>query len=129
MQSAARRLVVTIDWLIRCRTRRVKCDETKPSCLRCEKFGHKCDGYVQKEAKSPTMGRTTARTLVSKSPISPTSSRTVYPTILNDPSEEDMRAESSRRAVEEGPEGYRYHDTTSDSSFKLEEYSARQAYQ
>ncbi|PQE32906.1 C6 zinc finger domain-containing protein [Rutstroemia sp. NJR-2017a WRK4] len=25
--------------------RRVKCDETKPSCLRCKNFGRKCDGY------------------------------------------------------------------------------------
>jgi hypothetical protein len=26
----------------------VKCDETKPACLRCEKTGRKCDGYVPK---------------------------------------------------------------------------------
>ncbi|KAF2828604.1 hypothetical protein CC86DRAFT_437976 [Ophiobolus disseminans] len=28
-----------------CRTRKVKCDETKPSCLRCVKTGRTCDGY------------------------------------------------------------------------------------
>lgn len=28
-----------------CRTRRVKCDETKPQCLRCQRFGVVCDGY------------------------------------------------------------------------------------
>ncbi|KAI1384916.1 uncharacterized protein F4822DRAFT_416684 [Hypoxylon trugodes] len=30
---------------ITCRIRRVKCDETKPSCTRCESTGRKCDGY------------------------------------------------------------------------------------
>ncbi|KAJ5489412.1 hypothetical protein N7539_004302 [Penicillium diatomitis] len=30
-----------------CRRRRVKCDETKPTCTRCQKAGYKCDGYVQ----------------------------------------------------------------------------------
>lgn len=28
-----------------CRIRRVKCDEAKPSCQRCIKFGVSCDGY------------------------------------------------------------------------------------
>ncbi|KAH7134002.1 hypothetical protein EDB81DRAFT_802900 [Dactylonectria macrodidyma] len=28
-----------------CRTRHVKCDETRPSCLKCIKAGWKCDGY------------------------------------------------------------------------------------
>jgi hypothetical protein len=27
------------------RIRHVKCDERKPSCLRCDKFGVSCDGY------------------------------------------------------------------------------------
>lgn len=27
------------------KARRVKCDETKPHCLRCQKFGRECDGY------------------------------------------------------------------------------------
>ncbi|KAE9377133.1 hypothetical protein N431DRAFT_480242 [Stipitochalara longipes BDJ] len=31
---------------ITCKTRRVKCDETKPACLRCQKFGRICDGYA-----------------------------------------------------------------------------------
>ncbi|KAF2500255.1 hypothetical protein BU16DRAFT_578253 [Lophium mytilinum] len=29
-----------------CRIRRVKCDETKPACLRCTKTGRKCEGYT-----------------------------------------------------------------------------------
>ncbi|KAI9151479.1 Transcription regulator lscL [Paramyrothecium foliicola] len=28
------------------RARKVKCDETKPACLRCVKTGRKCDGYT-----------------------------------------------------------------------------------
>ncbi|ATZ57742.1 hypothetical protein BCIN_15g02830 [Botrytis cinerea B05.10] len=28
-----------------CRKRRVKCDEKKPDCSRCEASGFKCDGY------------------------------------------------------------------------------------
>ncbi|KKY27451.1 putative transcription factor cys6 [Phaeomoniella chlamydospora] len=28
-----------------CRVRRVKCDETKPICIRCTKTGRHCDGY------------------------------------------------------------------------------------
>lgn len=34
------------------RVRRVKCDETKPFCLRCTKFGRQCDGY-EPNVKSP----------------------------------------------------------------------------
>src|SRR5450755_1287659 len=31
---------------VTCKIRRVKCDETKPSCLKCTRSGRKCDGYV-----------------------------------------------------------------------------------
>ncbi|KAL4907294.1 hypothetical protein BDW74DRAFT_122842 [Aspergillus multicolor] len=31
-----------------CRRRKVKCDETKPECLRCTKYGHECAGYDKK---------------------------------------------------------------------------------
>ncbi|KAI9371509.1 hypothetical protein BJX61DRAFT_21651 [Aspergillus egyptiacus] len=33
-----------------CRRRKVKCDETKPECLRCTKYGHQCTGYDRKKA-------------------------------------------------------------------------------
>lgn len=38
------------------RIRRVKCDETTPSCLRCTKTGRKCDGYqfTTSKTKPPT---------------------------------------------------------------------------
>ncbi|KAL4869133.1 hypothetical protein BDV12DRAFT_86769 [Aspergillus spectabilis] len=32
-----------------CRRRKVKCDETKPECLRCTKYGHQCTGYERKK--------------------------------------------------------------------------------
>ncbi|KAH8588506.1 hypothetical protein B0O99DRAFT_600739 [Bisporella sp. PMI_857] len=36
-----------------CKIRRVKCDERKPGCLRCEKFGRVCDGYEAKRSPTP----------------------------------------------------------------------------
>ncbi|KAN0089460.1 hypothetical protein V8E51_019720 [Hyaloscypha variabilis] len=36
-----------------CRTRRVKCDETKPCCLRCTRTGRSCDGYEKKTTPLP----------------------------------------------------------------------------
>jgi hypothetical protein len=32
----------------------VKCDETKPSCNRCAKFGRVCDGYIVKKISNPS---------------------------------------------------------------------------
>jgi hypothetical protein len=37
-----------------CKARKVKCDETKPACLRCVKTGRRCDGYAP---VSPPSGR------------------------------------------------------------------------
>ncbi|RDL42034.1 uncharacterized protein BP5553_02013 [Venustampulla echinocandica] len=37
---------------ITCKTRRVKCDETKPECLRCQRFGRPCDGYAPDASRS-----------------------------------------------------------------------------
>ncbi|EPE34970.1 Zn2/Cys6 DNA-binding protein [Glarea lozoyensis ATCC 20868] len=53
-----------------CKIRRVKCDETKPACLRCVKFGHQCDGYINKNPTKPSSGSPTSgsRVLVPKSP-------------------------------------------------------------
>ncbi|KAF3769947.1 hypothetical protein M406DRAFT_248656, partial [Cryphonectria parasitica EP155] len=35
---------------VTCKIRKVKCDETKPFCLRCTKTGRKCDGYLDPRA-------------------------------------------------------------------------------
>lgn len=55
-----------------CKIRRVKCDETKPSCLRCVRFGHQCDGYSSKSPSKPASSKS-SRVLVPKSPSSPVS--------------------------------------------------------
>ena len=34
------------------RTRRVKCDEGKPECMRCQQSGWECEGYVPKKVKT-----------------------------------------------------------------------------
>ncbi|KAI2617840.1 hypothetical protein GGR54DRAFT_631287 [Hypoxylon sp. NC1633] len=36
-----------------CKVRKVKCDEGKPNCQRCESTGRKCDGYV---STTPSVG-------------------------------------------------------------------------
>ncbi|OHE91511.1 hypothetical protein CORC01_13207 [Colletotrichum orchidophilum] len=37
---------------ITCKIRRVKCDERKPTCFRCEKADFECDGYAKEDAES-----------------------------------------------------------------------------
>ncbi|PVH83544.1 hypothetical protein DL98DRAFT_513063 [Cadophora sp. DSE1049] len=37
-----------------CKYRRVKCDERKPTCSRCENFGVICDGYPKPRSKQPS---------------------------------------------------------------------------
>lgn len=39
-------------WLI-CRSRRVKCDERKPHCQKCTRFGRKCGGYPSSIRENP----------------------------------------------------------------------------
>ncbi|KAH6988856.1 hypothetical protein BKA56DRAFT_668063 [Ilyonectria sp. MPI-CAGE-AT-0026] len=39
---------------ITCKIRRIKCDESKPACIRCTSTGRKCDGYVS--ARTPAAG-------------------------------------------------------------------------
>lgn len=64
------------------RIRRVKCDETKPSCLRCLKFGHQCDGYIQKPAtKAPSSSSNNSRILVPKAASPKTSSKPAFASI------------------------------------------------
>lgn len=39
---------------ITCRTRRVKCDENRPSCNRCLKYGTECGGYLPGRRRPPS---------------------------------------------------------------------------
>ncbi|KAB8295039.1 hypothetical protein EYC80_006982 [Monilinia laxa] len=56
--------------------RRVKCDETKPSCMRCKNFGRKCDGYEyspkDKPAwlKGPTISTGISQEFIEPPPVS-----------------------------------------------------------
>ncbi|KAN0095463.1 hypothetical protein V8E51_016174 [Hyaloscypha variabilis] len=47
-----------------CKIRRVKCDETKPSCMRCIKFGATCDGYGSRNP--PQLTASSSRVLIPK---------------------------------------------------------------
>ncbi|KAG9233427.1 hypothetical protein BJ875DRAFT_512194 [Amylocarpus encephaloides] len=47
---------------ITCKTRRVKCDETKPQCIRCQKFGRVCDGYLPEQSQSRGLSNIQPRT-------------------------------------------------------------------
>ncbi|KAH8687114.1 hypothetical protein BGZ60DRAFT_392851 [Tricladium varicosporioides] len=38
-----------------CKVRRVKCDETRPQCLRCVRFGADCDGYPPHTRQNVTL--------------------------------------------------------------------------
>ncbi|TVY65763.1 Transcriptional regulatory protein moc3, partial [Lachnellula suecica] len=70
---------------ITCKQRRVKCDETKPECLRCSNFGRKCAGYPSKEESPPVKEMTlpVPRRLLSKAmQSSPSSSRSPSPSAI-----------------------------------------------
>ncbi|KAI0835935.1 hypothetical protein F5Y06DRAFT_288765 [Hypoxylon sp. FL0890] len=48
-----------------CKIRRVKCDETKPFCLRCTSTGRKCEGYPPVPSRKPRGGNVKAPTISS----------------------------------------------------------------
>jgi hypothetical protein len=63
----------------------VKCDETKPDCLRCANFGRKCAGYAQKEETPPKDPTTfVKRRLLSK--ITPAGASAASPSPPPEPS-------------------------------------------
>ncbi|KAL2208713.1 hypothetical protein CC79DRAFT_582197 [Sarocladium strictum] len=53
-----------------CRIRRVRCDEHKPSCVRCTSTGRTCDGY---DSLSPSSSPSSSSSAVSASPSPPRS--------------------------------------------------------
>lgn len=76
-----------------CRERRIKCDETKPVCLKCTRSGRQCSGYshglklrdqTQKTITKARLGkpktkgqrRGSADTRVTRSPMTPASTET-----------------------------------------------------
>lgn len=51
-----------------CKLRRVKCDETKPHCMRCTRFGQRCDGYLARAPTKQSLHITTTRALAPRGP-------------------------------------------------------------
>lgn len=49
------------------RIRKVKCDETKPSCIRCIKTGRKCDGYLAPALRPSATSAAASRTITGSS--------------------------------------------------------------
>ncbi|EWG41311.1 hypothetical protein FVEG_03449 [Fusarium verticillioides 7600] len=64
---------------IRCKARKVKCDERKPACMRCEDQNYECPGYAlnvrwsQKHQTRPSTGESSLRQRKAKSRINPSS--------------------------------------------------------
>ncbi|KAH7336354.1 hypothetical protein BKA65DRAFT_32566 [Rhexocercosporidium sp. MPI-PUGE-AT-0058] len=57
---------------VTCKIRRVKCDETRPQCLRCQKFGEGyCDGYEPAQVESiqnrPAINRSATSAVIQNS--------------------------------------------------------------
>ncbi|KAK9365328.1 hypothetical protein V1509DRAFT_633381 [Lipomyces kononenkoae] len=51
-----------------CRIRKIRCDETKPDCVRCTSTGRKCDGYSQPPSRA---SKKSSRGTKSSRPTSP----------------------------------------------------------
>jgi Fungal Zn(2)-Cys(6) binuclear cluster domain len=75
------------------RTRRVKCDEAKPTCLRCQKFGEVCDGYP-----TAPSGRPKPKPLLPRSTLKP------IPPVPKFISRAPMRSYSIRAQPAPGPD-------------------------
>lgn len=63
---AATKLCLLTRPLPGCRKRKVKCDESKPHCLRCTNTGRKCEGY-----SPPPIGSYSWAELLGRKPIAP----------------------------------------------------------
>ncbi|KAH8670408.1 hypothetical protein BGZ60DRAFT_538124, partial [Tricladium varicosporioides] len=59
------------------RTRRVKCDETRPNCKRCVRAGFNCDGYPLDRSTTPTPPPTT-RLLIPRASANKTSQVAIF---------------------------------------------------
>ena len=65
--------------MVRCRIRRVKCDETRPQCLKCQTSRRICDGYLPDESFIPR--RQLAATVRNLSTIGPVSRALLSPNV------------------------------------------------
>ncbi|KAH8669593.1 hypothetical protein BGZ60DRAFT_528070 [Tricladium varicosporioides] len=77
-----------------CRSRRVKCDEAKPACKRCTKFGVLCEGYP-KAVKEPIS--TVTRKLIPRSQRPIPISQVAVDSFLRQPSTTSIREDPEFR--------------------------------
>ncbi|KAF2843634.1 hypothetical protein M501DRAFT_985734 [Patellaria atrata CBS 101060] len=67
---------------VTCRIRRIKCDEAKPSCLKCTSTGRVCEGYIDgplpRKPRSPEPSAVTRPRDGSFRPIVPSTSATLH---------------------------------------------------
>ena len=85
------------------RVRRIKCDEGKPSCLKCRSTGRACDGYAVRE--NPLKPVTKNQGHVVTVPIAP---------ILGNPFTAELWTDRERRSFE-----YFYYSTRRNSSISM----------
>ncbi|KAL6807211.1 hypothetical protein GGI42DRAFT_271715 [Trichoderma sp. SZMC 28013] len=86
----------------RCRTRRVKCNEAKPTCQHCERHRAKCiyDRLPQKKTGQDRSPGSSSQPQPSESGISETSSDKPSPLSSVDPLDEDALESKQRRLLE-----------------------------
>lgn len=118
-----------------CRERRIKCDETKPACLKCIRSGRSCSGYshglklrdqTQKTIIKAKLGKTRGRRQGNsgqergKSPISSSKTASSTSSTENSPTNEPVRPRSfslaSRSVPTTGGGGFRGHRRCSSGS-------------
>ncbi|EHK26160.1 uncharacterized protein TRIVIDRAFT_55553 [Trichoderma virens Gv29-8] len=86
----------------RCRTRRVKCNEAKPTCQHCERHRAKCiyDRLPQKRTSQETSPGSSSQPLASESGVSETSPDKPSPLSSVDPLDEEVLESKQRRLLE-----------------------------
>ncbi|KAI5861543.1 hypothetical protein GGS23DRAFT_611541 [Durotheca rogersii] len=114
---------------ITCRIRRVKCDEAKPECRRCQAFKRVCDGYLSEAVAIPR--RRLAHAVRNLSVVGPVS-RALSPLVV-------AHASSSRASLPSSPSGwnrdliffdlFRHSTAPSTGTFSLSSFWYRQLLQ
>lgn len=85
------------DGCIICKARKVKCDETKPTCLRCHRAGKVCEGYGVRERGR---NRCQPHGAILQWPESPTISRSSSGSPLSSFCQSSLEANQSRLGLE-----------------------------
>lgn len=98
VKKTAGRVIVRTGCIV-CKARKVKCDERKPGCLRCEKAGRICEGY--RNSAKPTQPAVESRALVPRADSSNSRARNLSSrsslSFLHQPSTALFENENQRR--------------------------------